>query len=145
MYTATKGIQNFLVSVVEYESRRGVRSIKNTEIALRICEKLRLHLSQIFGNSGYHALISRALAFLIKNQANHWVGQLALGKNGTLVPADLDATQKRASADGESVDLPSQLLVTLATLIGETLTLNIARDVWPMIQEKETENQPATP
>ena len=143
MYPATKSIQAFLASVVEYESRRSVRSAGNKEIALRICEKLRLHLCGIFGISGYHALISRALAVLIKKQGDHWVGQLTISKNGTVSVADFNETERRAKASGDPLDLPAQLLVTLATLIGETLTLNLAKEVWPMIDEQEIEDTPA--
>ena len=62
--------------------------------------------------------------------------QLVIAKNGTISLADPDEQARPADGSGNPMDLPAQLLVTLATLIGETLTLNLAREVWPMVGEE---------
>ena len=99
-------------------------------VCVRVCEKLRRPLSMLAGVAGYRALISRALA-LAKAEVPMLVS-VRVREDGALEVPDpgvpqrgMDETQKGGSA------LVAQLLGLLVTFIGEALTMQLVRDVWP--------------
>ena len=94
-------------------------------VCVRVCEKLRVPLSTLAGVAGYRALISRALA-LAKAEVPS-LAAVHVRMDGYLeVPrGDMDKTQYG------DVALVAKLLGLLGTFIGEALTMQLVRDVWP--------------
>jgi len=101
-------------------------------VLVSVCEKLRPHLVNLMGNTGFHALVSRALAPAAEEvpalralQFNeHGVLQ---GPHESKIPIEPDL-----NAEGSIVFL-AQLLSLLVTFIGEDLTLQLLREIWPKL------------
>lgn len=95
--------------------------------AFRVLEKLRLLLTRFGGSDGFAALMRRAIA--LSRAENPSLMDCTLGKDGSM-----------ASIEGISVEtglsLAAQLLDLMTTFIGETLTLSLVADIWP-VQSKE--------
>lgn len=88
------------------------------------------------GRSGYHALLSRALALARKDV--DWLRKVLLAEPGSLEMADDDLKKVDAEelAAGSTV-LVAELLGLLGAFIGDHLTLRLVRDVWPTLSLKD--------
>lgn len=100
--------------------------------AFLVCARLRPHLATLMGSTGFRVLLTRALAMV--QAKNLWLRTLQVDDDGLL--ADLSEAAGLAGAaaiaDG-SVTLIAQLLTLLVAFIGEALTLQLIRDVWPSL------------
>ncbi len=104
--------------------------IAQTAVCVCVCEKLRKPLSTLAGVAGYKALISRALALAKVDVPS--LAVLEVKDDGSLAvlnvydpERDLDEVQNGDTA------LTAQLIGLLVTFIGEALTMQLVRDVWP--------------
>jgi hypothetical protein len=96
--------------------------------AFRVCERFREPLCVLTGLAGYRSLLSRALA-LARPHAP-WLIAVKCGLDGALeIPAGAADDGDAAAHGGAS--LVAELLGLLSTLIGDTLTLRLVRNVWP--------------
>lgn len=118
--------------LIAYETRGNRSSGTKTAAGFPVCEKLRPHMVTLMGDTGFRALLSRALA-----RAEADVPSLRAVKveaDGSL--AGLDKLELQAApeqlAEGRVV-LVSQLLGLLVAFIGETLTLHLVREIWPKL------------
>jgi len=99
-------------------------------VCIRVCEKLRRPLSTLTGVDGYRALISRALA-LSKADVPSLASMRVMADGSLESPdpvgqeRDVDETRKGGAS------LVAQLLGLLVAFIGEALTMQLVRDVWP--------------
>jgi hypothetical protein len=62
MSQITPQILDFAERLIAYETRGNKSSGTKTPAAFPVCEKLRPHLATLMGNTGFRALLSRALA-----------------------------------------------------------------------------------
>ena len=101
--------------------------------ALRAVDRLRIPLSKLSGVEGYRILLLRALT-LAKARAPS-LSTLAPAPDGTLVapgPAQSGRDGHEPSEGTEDgIILLSELLGLLILFIGEALTLQLLRSVWP--------------
>ena len=132
MSRATPQTRELAERLVASETR-GKKSLElKTPAAFYVFEKLRPYLATLMGNTGFHALLSRALAVANADDARLRAvhvkadGSLA-GFDGPDVPVD---PEEMAEA---SVVLVSQLLGLLVAFIGENLTERMVREVWPKL------------
>ena len=98
--------------------------------AYLVVEKLRPHLSNIMGNAGFRALLSRSLALTKKEIPGLHTVQV----NGDGALDGLNKLEIQDSPDDfleGSVVLLAHLLGLLVVFIGESLTLRIMDGVWP--------------
>ena len=123
-------IADQLLSCEPIENRSETAQPQN---AFSICEKLRVHLSTMMGNTGVNALLSRALA-LAKEEAPSLRG-VHLSQEGRFEevnPLERNAEKER---DNEGAVLLTHLLGLLLEFIGEKLTLRMVQDAlpeWPL-------------
>ena len=97
-----------------------------------VCAKLRPHLVTLVGNSGYRALLSRALALAKADIA--WLRTIHVKADGSMeVPADLGAKVDSAEILEGRVVLLAQLLGLLVAFIGENLTVRLVSEIWPKV------------
>ena len=92
-----------------------------TEGAVRVCDRLRGPLVRLAGLAGFRSLLSRALA-------------LAKGEVGSLNPVQVEPDGTLAGFDGDGTGgdaVVAHLLGLMVTFIGEPLTRQLVRDVWP--------------
>jgi hypothetical protein len=98
--------------------------------AFRVCQKFREPLYVLAGAAGYRSLLSRALA--LARPREPWLAGVKCGPDGTLeFPGGDEAWGDVESAARGGALLVTELLDLLSTLIGDTLTLRLVRNVWP--------------
>ena len=130
MSRATPQMRDFAERLIAYEIGENKFARTRTAAAFPVYEKLRPHLATLMGNTGAHALLSRALARAEADVPS--LRAMQVEADGSL--AGLDKLQGQIDpeeiAEGR-VALLAQLLGLLVALIGETLMLRIVSDVWP--------------
>jgi hypothetical protein len=125
-------MRDFAERLIACETRENKSSATRTPAAFPVCEKLRPHLATLMGNTGFRALLSRALARAEADVPS--LRAMQVKADGSLarlgeVEAQLDPEEL---AEG-SVVLVAQLLELLAAFIGEHLMRRIVCDVWPKL------------
>ena len=125
-------MRDFAERLIAYETRGNKSSGTKTPAAFPVCEKLRPHLATLMGNTGFRALLSRALA--LANAEVPSLRAVQVKADGSLEGLD----ELEVQADPEelakgSVVLVAQLLGLLVAFIGENLTLRLVREVWPKL------------
>lgn len=111
----------------------GKKSLETkTPAAFRVCEKLRPYLATLMGRTGYHALLSRALA--VTNAEDAWLRTVHVNADGSLGEPEKPEVPVNAEERTEgSIVLVSQLLGLLVAFIGENMTARMVREVWPKL------------
>ena len=125
-------MRDFAERLIAYETRGSKSSGTKTSAAFLVCEKLRPRLANLMGNTGFHALVSRALA--LASEEAPWLRAMQVKSDGSLEMLgehEAQVDSKRIAEGG--VVLTAHLLGLLATFIGEDLTLQLVRDVEPKL------------
>jgi hypothetical protein len=132
MNRATPQIRDFAERLVAFETR-GKKSLDpKSPAAFHVCEKLRPHLTTLMGTGGFRVLLSRALT--LASEEVPWLRAVQAGPDGTLAGLEeLRAQLAPEELTGGQVALLSQLLGLLIAFIGENLTMQIVREVWPQL------------
>lgn len=114
------------------ETRRNKSSGTNGPAAYHVFGKLRPHLATLMGNTGFHALLMRALS--LANTEDPSLRSVRVKADGSLEGLEeLQAQGNPAEIAEGSVELVAQLLGLLVAFIGEHLTLQMVREVWPKL------------
>lgn len=95
-----------------------------------VCEKIRRRLGSLAGSVGYRTLLARALT-LAKRQ-DSVLGPVQVEKDGSLKGFRFEEREA-------NVALIAQLLGLLYVLIGEPLTLQLLREIWPDLPGSEAD------
>lgn len=99
-------------------------------VCVCVCEKLRGPLSILAGVDGYRALISRALALAKAGVPS--LGSVRVMEDGSLaVPDSAQPGRDMHEIQNGGAALVAHLLGLLVIFIGEALTIQLVRDVWP--------------
>ena len=132
MSRATPKMRNFAEHLIAYETKENNSSATKRPAAFLVCEKSRSHLATFMGNTGFRALLARALA--LANAEVAWLRAVHVKSDGSLEGLDELAAQvdPKEMAEG-SVVLVAQLLGLLVAFIGENLTVRLVREVWPKL------------
>ena len=131
MSRVTQQMRDFAQRLIALETQR-INAARTEAAAFHVCERLRPHLAPLMGSTGFHALLSRALALASREIPRlrlvhvNTQGSLAC-VDGTAAPLDPGEL-----AEGGIV-LTAQLLGLLEAFIGESLTLRILREAWPKL------------
>lgn len=118
-----------------YEARALSSSPSDEAAAVfRVCEKLRLALSQLTGVGGFRSLLSRALA--LAGAEVPWLRAVHIKANGSLEGVEaLQAKLTKEEISLGEVMLVARLLGLLVTFIGPALTERLVQDIWPTIED----------
>jgi hypothetical protein len=122
----------FARRLIDHESAENGSAGPRNPATFRSCEKLRLHLANILGNIGFHALLARALALATVEVP--WLRAVKVKADGTL--EGLAELQSQLNADElfeGGVVLLARLLGLLVDFIGLSLTLRLVGEVWPKL------------
>lgn len=116
--------------VLEHEGGGQAGAEELARAANRVCEKLHAELVDLFGPTGVHALIERAL-----HLARHEYPFLAQvepepGRGGCLGILD-DSLRGRDEAGASMVAVVSHLIALLVAFLGEELGVYPVRKIWP--------------
>ena len=125
-------MRDFAKLLSAYEARGNKSSEAKPSATLPVLDKLRPHLGTLVGNAGYRALLSRALA--LAGAEVSWLRGLHVKADGAFEGLE-ELHAKLAPEEfikGRSV-LLAQLLGLLVAFIGENLTLQLVREIWPRV------------
>ena len=125
-------MREFAERLMAYETKENKSSETKTPAACLVVDKLRPHLATLMGNLGFRALLSRALA--LANAEVPWLRAVDVDADGSL--EGVDELGAQVDPDGifdGCVVLLAQLLGLLVAFIGESLTLQLVREVWPKL------------
>ncbi len=115
-----------------YEANARNPSQQERSTALRVYEKLRQSLVALAGTAGFQSLAARALTLARSDAPSLSAVRVTAegilqGMTGTEPPLNLDEDRLH---EGEVIFI-SRLLGLLLIFLGENLTMNLIRDVWP--------------
>ena len=131
MNRVTPTMRSFAGRLLAGETKGNKSSDPTHSATIRVIEKLRPHFTTLMGNAGFRALLSRALA--LAGAEVRWLRAVQVQVDGSLAGMDeLAHVDPKEIAEGGIV-LVAQLLGLLVAFIGEKLTLQIMRDVWPKL------------
>jgi hypothetical protein len=114
-------------TLIVFEEASDSGSTVGGNSAFRMLEKLRLLLLKFSGSDGFAALMRRAIA--LSRAENPSLLGMTLGKDASI------ASLEEISAEA-GLSLAVQLLDLMTTFIGESLTLSLLADVWPIEAKK---------
>jgi len=132
MRRANPKMRDFARRLIAYETRGNKSSETKKPAVFHVFEKLRPQLATLMGSTGFHALLSRALA--LANAEVPWLPAVHVKADGSLEGLN----DREAQVDPEEIAegrviLLAQLLGLLAAFIGENLTLRLVCEVWPKL------------
>ena len=132
MGQTTAQMRDFAARLVAYEAAARKSAGTNSPGSFPVCAKLRPQLATLMGNTGFHALLARALARAVTEVPS--LRAVAVGADGCLVAADKTAAPAAPAdlARGDAA-LAAQLLGLLEDFIGENLMRRIMCEVWPIL------------
>jgi hypothetical protein len=135
MNRTTLKMRDFAGLLVAHDAREAGTSGAPSD-SFSVPEKLRPQLTTLMGDGGYRALLLRALAMAIAEvpplQAAH------VAADGRLEGFDALETgiDQEAIAEGRVI-VVAQLIGLLVAFIGEKLTLQLVREVWPKLEAED--------
>src|ERR1044071_9201246 len=125
MSRASPTMRDFARVLSAHEARGNKASGSNPPAAFPVCDKLRPHLATLVGNSGYQALLSRALA--LAGAEVPWPRGLKVKADGSFEGLEVHAKLAPQEFIKGSSILLAQLLGLLVAFVGENLTLRLVR------------------
>jgi len=118
--------------LLTYEASAGNTPESVESTILRVYEKLRGNLCLLAGVAGFYSLASRALTLARSEAPSLSAVQVAADGNLQGMSAIEPSTNVKTEGVYEGgVMLISRLLGLLLLFLGEPLTMNLVRDVWP--------------
>lgn len=130
MSPATKKVRRFAGSLIRHEAMTNLSPQTRRATALPVLQKLGPLLATFMGQTGYQALILRAM--IMAREEVPWLCHVETAANGDLENyAEQSAKHENdESADGSEV-LLAHLIGLLEAFIGGALTLRLMHDLWP--------------
>jgi len=129
---AAPRIRSLAQRLIAHETKENKSSGEKSRTIFPIPEKLRPRLVALVGSTGFAALLSRALVLARPDVA--WLRAVHVNAHGSLEgPAELEAQVDPEKITEGRVALLARLLGLLMALIGEDLTMQLIRDVWPKL------------
>ena len=136
MNRVTPQMRAMATGLITYESKHSNSPESKSPSGFHVCEKLRPQLATLMGNGGFRALVTRALALAIEEVP--WLQHVQVKPDGSLEVVDeVDAQISKGQIGEGRVVLLAQVLGLLVAFIGEGLTLQILREVWPKALVKD--------
>ena len=130
MDLATLLARDLAAQMIAQESSGDESSEAQASAALRACDKLCLHLSRVIGTGGYIALASRALA--LSRAERGILPTVHISENGSLRGfSEVAINLEPIVAQTDAHSIVTQQLSLLLVFIGEALTVQIVRSIWP--------------
>jgi len=141
MATTSASIQAWARQLLAAETANQSASDTRGSEVVRVCETLRVSLTQFVGAAGFTALLRRALALARVDVPSLQAAKITAG--GHL--EGLEEVGANAKTDTEAaIAITAHLLGLLVTFIGEPLTLSLMRDSFPDTPGPDT-THPDTP
>jgi hypothetical protein len=115
------------------EAGGGVASIASSaEVTVR---KLRDRLRRVIGGLGFDALLRRSISLAKSEYPN--IRSLRAGEDAFSLMASFQLGVDAHEADGFAIAVLANIVVLLATFVGETLTARFLQELWPELDMKD--------
>lgn len=130
--TTLPELRDLAQRLLTYEADGGNTSEPVGSVTLRVYEKLRQSLGELAGTAGFQALAFRALKLARSEDPSLSAVEMAADGNLEGISAiGLPTDVEKDGVHEGGVILISRLLGLLLIFLGEALTMNLVRDVWP--------------
>jgi hypothetical protein len=140
MNTATPAIRDFARRLIALEAARDGSPGVLDGGAGRVCDRLRVPLARLAGVAGFRSLLSRALA-LAKSEVDS-LNTVQVREDGSLEGFDGAGGLPGGGPGGDGgAVVVAHLLGLMVTFIGELLTRQLVRDLWPDAATGETDGR----
>jgi hypothetical protein len=124
-----RSIAEALVALESQNKSTATKSLADFDVI----ERLRPHLANLMGNSGFQALLSRALALASVEFA--WLGAVHVKAGGALEGVEeLHSQLDPAKFLEGRIVLLAELLGLLEAFIGPNLTASLVGEIWPKLR-----------
>jgi hypothetical protein len=128
-------MRDFAARLITHETRARAVNFE-APIAFAVLDEMRNHLTTLMGNGGHRALLMRALA--LAGAEVPWLRGIRVAADGSLEGSGSHAESIDHDERTEGgVVLIAQLMGLLVAFIGEKLTLQLVREVWPKLPDKD--------
>jgi hypothetical protein len=125
-------MRDFARRLIAHEAGEMPSSVTAVPAGFHVAEKLRPQLTALMGSGGYRALIARALKLASADVP--WLRTLRVEADGTVQGLDPMAARLDPAGIFEGrVVLVAQVIGLLVAFIGEKLTLQLVREIWPKL------------
>jgi hypothetical protein len=132
MRRATPQMHKLAKRLITQEARENKSSGTISPAIFPVPGKLRPLLAALVGNHGFRVLLSRALV-LAKPEVP-WLSAVQVKADGSLAgPAEFEAQVDPETIVAGRIAVLAQLLELLGEFIGENLTMQLIREVWPTL------------
>jgi len=132
MSRATPQMRQLAKRLIAHEARENKSSGTISPAIFPVPEKLRPLVAALVGNAGFRVLLSRALV-LAKPEVP-WLRAVHVKADGSLAgPAEFEAQVDPETIVAGRIAVLAQLLELLREFIGENLTMQLIREVWPTL------------
>ena len=111
------------------EAANKIATDAHMDEAVRVCEKLRVSLTQFAGADGFTSLLRRALTLARADVP--MLKTVTLKADGSLEGLEQIALDQANAGAEAAIAITAHLLGLLVTFIGKPLTLRLMRDAWP--------------
>jgi hypothetical protein len=135
MSPVPSAIHDLVAQLIAIEKTRAAPTSARMNVASQLCDRMRIPLVRLAGQAGFHSLMARALT-LAKARAAPWL-DVQIQPDGSV--SGLDGVDSNAGAE-----IAIQLLGLLVTFIGEPLTRQLVREVWPDAATSEADGPDGT-
>lgn len=125
-------MRDFAERLIAHETKGNKSFEVKLPAAFLVFEKLRPHLANLMGSTGFRALLSRSLA--LASTEVPWLRAVHVKSDGSL--EGLEKFESQVDLDNffeGRVILLAALLGLLVAFIGEKLTVQLVRGVWPKL------------
>lgn len=128
-------MRSFAARLIDHEEGLG-SAAPGIPAAFTVPDRMRTHLTTLMGNGGHRALLMRSLA--LAGAEVRWLREIGVGIDGSLEGLDSIAEPlTRDEAFNGGAVLVAHLIGLLVAFIGERLTLQILREIWPKMPAKD--------
>jgi hypothetical protein len=125
-------MRNLAERLIAHETKENRSSTIKTKATFPVSAKLRVPLAALVGTTGFAALLSRALVLASADVA--WLRAVHVNPDGSLEElAGLEAQVDPETIVEGRVALLTELLDLLKGFIGENLTMQVVREIWPKL------------
>lgn len=132
MSRATPQMRKLAKRLIAHEARENKSSGTISPATFPVPEQLRPLLAALVGNAGFRVLLSRAL--VLARPEVPWLRAVHVEADGSLAgPAEFEAQVDPETIVAGRIAVLAQLLELLRDFIGENLTMQLIREVWPTL------------
>jgi hypothetical protein len=132
MRRATPQMRKLAKRLITQEARENESSGTISPATCPVPEKLRPLVAALVGNHGFRVLLSRAL--VLARPEVPWLRAAHVKADGSLAgPAEFEAQVDPETIVAGRIAVLAQLLELLRDFIGENLTTQLIREVWPAL------------